>query len=164
MTRRTWLAGVTGTLTVTASARAVNGLQPLDEAAFERMVAEHRGKVLLVDFWATWCAPCREELPQLVTLHSQEAQKGLDFVTVSCDDPEQALQAAAFVAAKNAPSPRYIRQAKDDDKFINAIDPKWSGALPGLFIYNRHGALIRSFIGETDMKQLQATVSKALSA
>lgn len=138
------------------------GLQPLDEEQFQRMVAAHRGKVLLVDFWATWCAPCREELPRLVALHSALRGRGLDFVTVSCDEPEQQAQAAAFVASQKTPEPRYIRQAKDDDQFINSIDPKWSGALPALFLFDRTGQKIQSFIGETDMKQLEAVLNGLL--
>jgi thiol-disulfide isomerase/thioredoxin len=142
---------------------ATDALTPIDESGFQKMIHSHRGRLLLVDFWATWCAPCREEMPKLVALHSRLA-KELDFVTISCDEPEATAQAASFVAAHNAPTPRYIRQAKDDDAFINAIDPKWSGALPGLFLFDRAGRQVKSFIGETDMTQLEAAINKASTA
>jgi thiol-disulfide isomerase/thioredoxin len=147
-----------------AKSTAESGLVPLDETAFRRMVASQRGHVLLVDFWATWCAPCREELPKLVGLYSTYRQKGLSFVTISCDEPEQKAQALAFVEKQTAPRPYYIRQAKDDDQFINAIDPKWSGALPALFLFDRAGRQAQSFIGETDLRQLEASVKKALAS
>jgi thiol-disulfide isomerase/thioredoxin len=151
-------------LATVGTATAESGLVPLDEAAFHRMVSSQRGRVLLVDFWATWCAPCREELPKLVGLYSTYQAKGLSFVTISCDEPEQRAQAVAFVQKQAAPRPYYIRQAKDDDAFINAIDPKWSGALPALFLFDRSGRQAQSFIGETDLKQLETSIKKALSA
>lgn len=147
-----------------ARSTPANAMAPLDEAAFRQMVASQRGHVLLVDFWATWCAPCREELPKLVGLYSIYRSKGLSFVTISCDEPEQQAQAAAFVEKQAAPKPYYIRRAADDDKFINAIDPKWSGALPALFLFDRSGHQAQSFIGETDLKQLEDCIKKALAA
>jgi hypothetical protein len=58
--------------------------------------------------------------------------------------------------------PAYIEQAADDDRFIDAIDPKWGGALPALFLYDRAGHKVRSFIGETDMATLERAVLKLL--
>ncbi len=59
--------------------------------------------------------------------------------------------------------PRYIRQTADDDHFINSIDSKWSGALPALFLFDRNVRRVKSFIGETDMPQLEAAVKAAIS-
>ena len=58
--------------------------------------------------------------------------------------------------------PVYRKQADDDDHFINAIDPKWSGALPALFLYDRNGHKVRSFVGETDMAALERAIHKLL--
>jgi len=52
--------------------------------------------------------------------------------------------------------------AKDDDKFINSVDPKWSGALPALFLYDRQGKLVKSFIGETELAVIEAAIRKIL--
>ena len=128
------------------------------------MVAAHRGKVLLVDFWATWCSSCREEMPKLIALFDAQKRKGFDLVTISCDEPEQALAAAQFVERQRAPTPHYVRHAKSDDDFINAIDARWSGALPALFLFNREGKQVQEFIGETDEKVLETAINKVLSA
>jgi len=164
MTRRSFVTGVAGCCGAPLSSRAAEPLVPVDEEGFRRIITAHRGQILLVDFWATWCAPCREELPRLVQLYGTYSRRGLEFVTISCDDPPQAPQAAAFVAQQKAPTPRYIRRAKSDDGFINAIDPKWSGALPALFVFDRSGRQALSFIGETDMKRLEAAITKLLPA
>ncbi len=156
ITRRVCIAGLVGI------ALQAEALTPLDERGFRQMIAAHRGQVLLVDFWATWCAPCRDELPKLVALYSAYKQKGLNLVAISCDEPEQAAQAAAFVNQQAAPQPHYIRRAKDDDQFINAVDPKWSGALPALFLFDRNGRQAASFIGETDMKKLEEALKRVL--
>jgi thiol-disulfide isomerase/thioredoxin len=162
MTRRACIGVLGAVFTTKSKSESTARLIPLDEADFHQMVASHHGKILLVDFWATWCAPCREELPKLVALHAANKNKGFELVTVSCDEPEQEAAAAQFVAAQGAPPPNYIRRAQNDDAFINAIDPKWSGALPALFLFDRNGRQARSFIGETDIKQLTAYIEKLL--
>ena len=162
MTRRACIAAFGALLAARSKANSAVRLIPLDESGFRQMVASHHGKILLVDFWATWCAPCREELPKLAAMHASKKSKGLDFVTISCDEPEQEAEAAQFLAVQAAPEPYYVRSARDDDAFINAIDPKWSGALPALFLFDRNGRQARSFIGETDLKQLAASIDNLL--
>jgi hypothetical protein len=60
------------------------------------------------------------------------------------------------------PQPAYIKRAKNDEKFIDSVDPKWSGALPGLFVYDRQGRLVKSFFGETGMTALDTVLKKLL--
>jgi thiol-disulfide isomerase/thioredoxin len=134
----------------------------MDEAAFQRTVAALRGKVVLFDFWATWCEPCRDELPQLASLEKRFAGRGLVLVTVSADEPEQESAAAAFLRRTRIRFPAYIKRAASDEAFINSIDRKWSGALPALFLYDRQGRRAASFIGETDLAEIEASVTKLL--
>jgi thiol-disulfide isomerase/thioredoxin len=137
-------------------------LAPLDEVSYPKLIAGHRGKVVLVDFWATWCVPCRKEMPELVKLESRLRAKGLQLVTISADEPEKQSEAEAFLAQYNVPAPAYIRRANDDDKFINSIDTKWSGALPAVFVYDKSGRKVKMFVGETAIKDVEAAVSKLL--
>jgi thiol-disulfide isomerase/thioredoxin len=138
------------------------GLIPLDEAGFQKLIASGKGQVLLVDFWATWCAPCRAEMPQLVALESRYRSRGLKLIAISADEPEQEVGALEFLRKHNVALPAYIKRPRDDDRFINSIDPKWSGQLPALFLYGRQGAKARSFFGETDLAALEAAVRKLL--
>ncbi|MGC9970453.1 MAG: TlpA disulfide reductase family protein [Bryobacteraceae bacterium] len=137
-------------------------LAPLDEAGFQKLTASGKGRVVLVDFWATWCEPCRAEMPQLVALESRYRDRGLKLVAISCDEPEQEAGALEFLKKQRAPLPGYIKRPRDDDKFINAIDAKWSGQLPALFLYDREGRKARSFFGETDMAALEAALRTLL--
>ena len=137
---------------------AAASLIPVDEAAFQKLVASHKGKVLVVNFWATWCAPCREEMPQLVALERRYAPKRVKLLLVSADEPGDEHAAREFLATQKAPAPSYLKNTTNDDRFINSIDPKWSGALPATFIYDRTGRRVKTFIGETDMKDIEAAI------
>jgi len=151
-----------GLVMAAVCARGAPPLAAVDEAGYQRLIAQAKGRVVLVDFWATWCDPCRAEMPQLVRLAARYQARGLQLATVSCDEPEQEAGAVAFLDKNGAPAPHYVKRAANDDKFIDAIDPKWSGALPALFLYDRQGRLVRSFIGETEMAALEAAVKKLL--
>ncbi|MFB3827411.1 MAG: TlpA disulfide reductase family protein [Bryobacteraceae bacterium] len=140
---------------------AAGPLHPLDEAGFRGLLERHRGKVVLVNFWATWCEPCRTEMPALAALERKWRGRGLVLVTVSADDPEQEAGARAFLEKSGVPAPAFIKRAKSDEDFINAIDPKWSGALPALYLYGRGGEKVAGFIGETATADIEAAVAKA---
>jgi thiol-disulfide isomerase/thioredoxin len=144
------------------TALAQSELRPLDEKSFKQVLASHKGSVLLVNFWATWCAPCREEMPLLVQLERKHRSKGLRMVTVSCDEPEDQLKARQFLAQHQAPQPAYLKRAAEDEKFINSVNGKWSGALPALFLYDRGGRLAGSFIGETEIAVLEQAIRQLL--
>jgi len=137
-------------------------LPTLDETAFQKLVEANKGKVTLYNFWATWCDSCRAELPQLIRLQAKLRSKGFELVAISADEPEQDAAAQKVLKQFAVPGPVYRKQAKDDDSFINSIDTKWSGALPALFLYDKSGRKIRSFIGETDMATLEAAIRKLL--
>lgn len=137
-------------------------LAPVDEAAYPKTVAGLKGKVVLVNFWATYCVPCRKEMPQLVALDARLRAKGFQLVTVSADEPEQEADARKFLEKTKVAGPWHIKRARNDDQFIRAIDPKWSGALPASFLYNRQGRKVQAFFGEVDFKALEAAVAKLL--
>lgn len=160
---RTFLAACAAIVSIAAGlAGAAEKLQPVDEAGFQKLIAANKGKVLLVDFWATWCKPCRAEMPELVKLETRLRAKGVKLVTISADEPESEAEAQKFAAQMGVPRPAYIRKAKDDEKFCTFVDPKWSGALPALMVYDRSGKRVKSFYGETPMKELETALAKLL--
>lgn len=146
-------------------ALGVAGAQKLplvDEAGYAKLVAAHKGKVVLVEFWATWCVPCREEMPELVKLEAKLRPRGLDLLMISADAPEQAAQAAKVFKESGMAAPGFLRNVSDEDAFCHSLDPKWEGALPAIFIYDKSGKKMKSFIGATPTKTIEAAVDKLL--
>lgn len=136
-------------------------LTPIDRTGYRDMLRGHRGNVVLVSFWATWCLPCRAELPMLGEL--QKKLSMLRLVTISADDPEAAAKAETFLREARLEGKAYVRDADEpDDKFIPAVDAKWSGVLPANFLYGRDGKLIQAFAGETKPGELESAVRRAL--
>jgi thiol-disulfide isomerase/thioredoxin len=141
---------------------AAAALLPLDEIVFNRVIAENKGKVVLFDFWATWCEPCRAELPQLLKLERKWHDRGLVLVTVSADSADQQPAALKFLEHSGVRFPAFVKQVKDDDAFINAVDKKWSGALPALFLYDRSGHRVTSFVGEVEIADIEHAIDRLL--
>jgi thiol-disulfide isomerase/thioredoxin len=137
-------------------------LAPMSEAGYRQLIAAHKGRVLLVNFWATWCKPCRAEMPDLVKLAERLQAKGFDMVSISADEPEQEPEARKFMAASKVPGPLFIKNAADDDKFHAAIEAKWMGELPALILYDRNGKKVQSLFGEKPVKDLEAAIVKLL--
>lgn len=137
-------------------------LKPVDEAGYAKLVAGAKGKVLLVNFWATYCVPCRKEMPELVALEGRLRARGFQLALISADEPEQLKDAAAFLDKVKAAGPVYLRKAKDDDKFVAATDAKWSGALPASFLYDKTGRKVKAFFGEVKLAELEAAIKKLL--
>jgi thiol-disulfide isomerase/thioredoxin len=141
---------------------AAPSLAPMDESEFARTLKSNEGKIVLFDFWATWCDPCRAELPHLVQLQEKYRGRGFVLLTVSADEPESAAAALEFLEKTGIHPPAYIKQVKNDEDFINSIDTKWSGALPALFLYGRSGARAASFFGETDDADIEKAIDRLL--
>jgi len=147
---------------VTAWAAGPAQLEKFNQGVHKQVLSQNKGQVVLFDFWATWCAPCREEMPLLVQLEQKLRGKGFRLVTVSADEQEDKAAALEFLQKFSVPGPAYLKSVDDDDAFIDAIDPKWSGALPALFLYDRNGKLVKTFIGETEIEVLEEAVTAVL--
>lgn len=129
-------------------------------------VGEPRQRPLLVNFWATWCVPCREEFPDLVKLRAHYAAEQLDFALVSLDDVSDIETAVPdFLSESGAAAlPAYLLHAEDDGAAINLVDPKWAGELPATFLYDRTGQIVFNHKGRIKPAELQAAIDKTLAA
>jgi len=151
-------------LVLMAAALAAQGkLTPVDQASYPKVIAAHKGKVVLANFWATWCVPCRKEMPQLMQLSRKLAARGFDLVMISADETEQQTAAAKLLQDNRVEGATYLLKTADNDKFYPAVDGKWSsGELPALLLYDRSGKKVRSFFGETSIADLEAAITKLL--
>ncbi len=122
-----------------------------------------KNKPLLVNFWATWCDPCREEFPDLVRIEKQYRPHGLDFTAVSLDDlSEIKTSVPQFLRQMQVTVPTYLLNVSDPDTAIHQVDPAWSGALPATFLYDSQGKLVYKRLGRIKLPELTAAIEKLL--
>ncbi|MCX6603365.1 MAG: TlpA disulfide reductase family protein [Acidobacteria bacterium] len=137
-------------------------LVKVNETLYPKLIAERKGKVVLVDFWATWCVPCRKEMPLVAKLEAKLKAKGFVVVTISSDELDNEPAARAYLKEAGITTTGYIKAPKDDDAFIRQIDPKWGGELPALVLYDKTGKKVKIWKGETAIAEIEAAVSKLL--
>ena len=138
-------------------------VEPITTDGLKTLIAKGKSKPLLVNFWATWCDPCRDEFPDLVEIDNEFRPKSLDFVTISLDDiTEIKTEVPKFLGKMKARMPAYLLNANDPEPAINAIDPRWQGNLPATFLYNEKGELVFKHFGRVDATQLRTEIQKVI--
>lgn len=95
-------------------------------------------RIYVVNFWATWCAPCIKELPYFEALNSHYSNKNVEVVLVSLDFPKKYdSHLKPFIKNNNLKSRVMALDDNDSNTWIPAIDPDWSGAIPATLIFNK---------------------------
>ncbi len=144
------------------SAEPVKLLRPDQYRA--RVVAPKRGRVLLVNVWATWCLPCREEMPKLVAATKAFSSKELAVVLVATDTPKTARDVPKFLAEVKVPFVCWQVKSRDPQPFIDAVDKSWDGTLPYTLVYDRKGEVAARLAGAQTEASFTDAVRKALGA
>lgn len=121
----------------------------------EWSLEDHRGKVVLVNFWATWCPPCRAETPDLVELAGEYEDKGVEFVGISLDrdGPEGVRR---FVKDYNIPYP--ILMPGTDSEIPFDVE-----AIPTTYIIDREGNVVETYVGARPKSEFAAGIDAALA-
>jgi len=172
-TRLCWLAVLAGSalllsLPPNAQQPAAKPAVPdpvlIDLTGYQKVLAELRGKPVWVNFWATWCEPCRDEYPLVNALAKKYAPQGLVVVGVSLDDDGEMTLVRRFLARNQPIFPNYRRRPGKDQAFINGVNSKWTGAIPASFFYAPDGRLLKSLVGEHTREEFEAILRELLAA
>ena len=119
---------------------------------------------LLVNYWATWCDPCRDEFPDLVKVDQDYRAKGLDFIAISLDDFADIKTAVPdFLREMHANMPVFLLNVSDPEPAINWVDKQWGGALPATFLYDAQGNVAFKHFGRVKTPELRAALDKVMS-
>ena len=133
----------------------------LDELS--ELTKSRNSKVLLLNIWATWCVPCREEFPRLIKL-SDQYEDELDLVGISIDFPDELeTKVYPFLNKFQINFTNYISGEKDAEKFINFLNTEWNGALPASFVYNTDGEQVEFFTGKKSYEEFEKAVLKYIN-
>jgi thiol-disulfide isomerase/thioredoxin len=120
-------------------------------------------KPLLVNFWATWCDPCREEFPDLVKI-DLEYKGRIDFITISLDDVENiSTTVPKFLTAMKAQMPPYLLRTDDENTFIASIAKDWQGGMPFTALYAPSGELKYYREGKVAIPMLHDQLNKLVA-
>lgn len=151
-------------LAAAAPLRADDPVRWLLPAQFkDRVVAAKKGRVLVVNFWATWCEPCREEMPELVAVSKKFRSKDVAFALVSLDSKKTGPTVVPkFLSSVRSPWPSWLVKASDPEDFINAVDRSWNGALPYTLVYDRAGRIYVRLLGKQTEAQFHDAISRAV--
>jgi len=133
----------------------------IDDAKIKQLL-KPGGKPLLVNFWATWCIPCREEFPDLVKIDAEYRGK-IDFFTISLDFIEDINTAVPkFLSEMKAEMPAYLLISADENTLISSIAKDWSGGLPFTILYNEKGEITYLRQGKVNHETLKGEIEKTL--
>jgi thiol-disulfide isomerase/thioredoxin len=147
----------------TATTVATTSFAPVDDKTWNATVQAHHGKVLLVSFWASYCQPCLEEMPDLLALAQKNAAT-LDVVFVNTDDPASTAHVQAILRRRKIVLPSSSSLAvvaADPTPFIRAIDPNWQGEVPATVLYTVDGKRHDTLIGQHSAAELEAAIAAA---
>jgi thiol-disulfide isomerase/thioredoxin len=136
----------------------------IDAQAYQKLVEQYRGKPLLVNFWATWCEPCRHEYPMLNELAKQYAPQGLKVVGVNLDDDGDLILMRRFLARYKPIFPNYRKKAGAEEAFRQAALAGWNGELPASVFYARDGRQTGHVLGEGSRETYEAAIRSLLAA
>ncbi len=118
----------------------VGPVEPIDRAGLKQLVTRRNGKILFLNIWATWCAPCVEEFPDLIKLAKSYPESEVEVIGISADYPDEVeSKILPFMRKHNVPFRIYVAKFDHQEEFINSVNPSWSGALPASLVIDARG-------------------------
>lgn len=146
------------------------GARVVDKAGYDKVIAANKGKVIVVDCWATWCVPCRKAFPETVKLAKSYADKGVVVISLCFDDPVKGQvpeKVKEFLVKQDAQFENLVSSLDISDDGADVFEIP-EGALPHFKIYGRDGKLFKKFESGEDKEftheQIEAAVKAALKA
>jgi peroxiredoxin len=137
-------------------------LKPIDERGVAELVRNRGDKWLLVNLWATWCAPCVVELSEFVTMNRMYRGRNFQLVTLNLDDVQEKDAVLKVLRERHVSSTNYIVDIDDRDRFAEVFDKEWPGPLPHTILLAPGGKVVYRATGETDPLEIKRAVVEQL--
>jgi thiol-disulfide isomerase/thioredoxin len=143
---------------------AAPSLQLVQPKDLRELPRRSSGKLRLYNFWATWCAPCVEEFPDLIALHRRYSPQGLEFIAISANSPDEKDQVMEFLRKQHFASAASLLFAVEDTRLMmKAFDRGWKKMLPYTVLINREDRIVYRKEGRVDPDELSRIIEKELS-
>lgn len=133
-------------------------LDTITASGIRELIANHSDKLRLINVWATWCGPCVTEFPDLVDINRMYRGRDFEFISISADEPAKRAKALQFLQRSEASNTNYIFNTDDKYQLIDAVDPKWQGALPYTLLVEPGGKIVYSKEGAIDPQALKTAI------
>jgi thiol-disulfide isomerase/thioredoxin len=124
-------------------------------------VRSSQSSLVLVNFWASWCEPCKEELPALWKLKDLYPENSLKVVLISIDDPGDMEIAASYLRDNKMEFTTFYKGGQPL-KFVTKIFPEWTGAVPASVLFDSEAKIVDAWEGDSTLEELQKRVQKQL--
>lgn len=155
-------ADAPGTSTSGLAWPAPGEARTIDEAEIDRLLKNHGKKLLVVNFWSTWCGPCVAEIPDFVEVSKQVQAEGVLFVGLSADMLADWTETVPpFLREYKVPYPNFVLKV-DADALVEKFSPEWSGALPATFYYDGSGRKLGERLRALHKEELLKDIREAL--
>jgi thiol-disulfide isomerase/thioredoxin len=162
------LMGILGLSVMSQGAGRKVAVKPVDAVGLKKEVAARKGKVVMINFWATWCPPCRAEFPDMVATQKKYAAQGVELLTVTLDDLDDTSKAAAFLAQNGVTGGAFINKkgGEPDMGYFSWLDGKIPDSLgiPRTYVLDRKGRISSRLIGGQESAAFEGAIKKALAA
>jgi thiol-disulfide isomerase/thioredoxin len=147
-----------------ARARATGDieLKSVEPKDIKDLVAQNKGNVIVLNFFATWCVPCHTEFPDIVKLQTKYQAQGLRVIEVSMNDVTDRDDMQKFLNETKPPFAVYIA-TNTEDQFYKDVDPRWDMVLPMTKIYDRDGKNVRFYKEARSFEQFDKDVAPLLA-
>jgi thiol-disulfide isomerase/thioredoxin len=133
-------------------------LDTIGESGITEMLQNHSDKLRLINVWATWCGSCVTEFSEFITMNRMYRKRDFEFISISADEMTKQHKALQFLQKQEASSKNYIFSGDNKYKLIEAIDPKWQGALPYTLLVEPGGKIVFSKEGMIDPAELKKAI------
>ena len=133
-------------------------LQTITIEGVKDVLKNKSDKLRLVNVWATWCGPCRLEYPDFIVIQRMFGARDFEFVSISTDKMAKRESALKFLNDAESAVTNYIVDSEDSYAIIEAIDPKWNGALPYTLLLEPGGKVVWQHQGEVDFQELKTFI------
>ncbi|MEM9158977.1 MAG: redoxin domain-containing protein [Verrucomicrobiota bacterium] len=153
-------------------------IERIDAAGVAKLAKNGTEKLRLINVWATWCAPCVEEFPDLIDIARKFGHREFELITISLDDPSQEERALKFlskqravktdrlkksVVAEGRATNNYLYTGASQDDLVEALDPEWPGPIPHTVLLDQDGKVLYRKNGMIDPEEVRTKILDTLT-